>query len=102
MTVYKCIGDDENPLSAIAVQLDHIARQVTERAEAEGLWRLEREELQQIARVTAWQAMQRAARRGIPAAERRRYVLGAARSECEQTRAALKRSSLAFAKHLAE
>ena len=62
-------------------QLQHIARQVVQKAKD---WRVEFDDMLQEARITAWQAITRGNARGLKDEELRRYALGAARNECER------------------
>jgi len=76
----------------IETQLEHIARQVVQKYANH---RVEYDDMLQEARLAAWQSEQRGRKNGLLGAELRRYVLGAARNECERVVAAMQ-SDLLF------
>lgn len=85
--MYVSSMDNQAPAEQWDTWLRHIARQVHDKARARGLWRIEFEDLLQLARIAAWEAWRTIERRGI---ERRRpnaaeaYMRGAARRACER------------------
>lgn len=68
-------------LDSLEPQLQQIARQVVAK---HGNWRVEYDDMLQEARLAAWQALERAKRKGLPVEDHSRYALGAARKECER------------------
>jgi DNA-directed RNA polymerase specialized sigma24 family protein len=78
-------------LNALEPQLKQIARQVVAK---HGNWRVEFDDMLQEGRIAAWEALQRAERKGLPEDERQRYALGAARKQCERCVRGMKRDAI--------
>ena len=75
----------------LEAELSHIARQVVQKHQSP---RVEYDDMLQEARITAWQATERGQVKGLSGADLKRYILGAARNECERCVAAMKKDML--------
>lgn len=77
--------------SGLEVQLFHVARSATDRAAANGVWRVEREDMLQVARIGAWQAARLGLERGYTGDRLRRYIIGGGRRACRNELSKLRR-----------
>jgi DNA-directed RNA polymerase specialized sigma24 family protein len=87
----KRIHSARELLESVDKQLSHVARSFVDATHAEGWWRIEHDDLLQIARIGAWAATLRGMDNGFEGKRLRTYCLGGARTACRDHLSKLRR-----------